>query len=150
MTELIGTLNDTMDVLRQTQGCDVELGRHFSTDGYKACTLYAVSPSNVLFKAQTFFIDGEIHGSLSVYENFDVDQRLFDDPTTSPTTMTYDGKTFVANKLHQDQFIKILQLDKEADQVYTFSFKDDISKMEGIGDILYNTVVNVYSPILTF
>ena len=150
MTELIGTLNDTMEVLRNSLVCDVELGRHFSETGYKACTLYAVAKDNILYRAQTFIVDGYIHGSLSIYENFEVDQRLFEDPLTSLTTMTYDGKTFVPNKLHQEQFIKILQLDKEPDKVYSLSFKDDITKMDGIKDIIYNNVVNVYSPILTF
>lgn len=151
MTELMGTLNDTMDVLRNVQECDVELGRHFSESGYKACTLYAVSPNNVLYRAQTTFIDGHIFGSVTVYENFDVDQRLFDNPFTSPTTMTYHDGVFEANKLHKEQFAKILQLNKEPDHVYTFSFnKDDVTEMEGLKDIIYDSVVNVYSPILTF
>jgi hypothetical protein len=151
MTELIGTLNDTIEVLQRTEKVDVELGRHFSTKGYTSCILYAVCPDNTLYRCQTFKDpDENICGAVSVYRNFEVNQDLFLDPSTHPTISEYNGKLFEPNKIHKEEFLKILQLDREPDEHYTFSKEDDIMTMEGLGDRILDSVINVYSPILTF
>lgn len=151
MTELIGTLNDTIEVLQRTEKVDVELGRHFSTNGYTSCILYAVSKDNTLYRCQTFKdANDSIHGAVSVYNNFNVNQDLFLDPSTNPTLSTYNGKLFEPNKIHKEEFLKILQLDREPDEHYTFSKEDEIEKMEGLGDRITDSVINVYSPVLTF
>lgn len=60
MTQVLNVWNDTRALLHDTKNVDVELGNVFSTNGYKVCELYALTPINDrgecdLFLCRTYY-----------------------------------------------------------------------------------------------
>ena len=148
MSELLNLLNDTLEVLNSTRGsenrkgCDVELGRHFSTDGYRMGRLFGVAKDNTLYRVTSFFIEGRKYGEIAVKKNFEFDHKVFEDPSIFNTTANILDGSIELNKFHRDIFVKAILVD-EYDEMIRFGEDDELP------DLIYNTCIAIYSPILS-
>lgn len=148
MTQVLNVWNDTCALLHDTKSVDVELGNVFSTNGYRVCSLYALSPINEEGECDLFLCR-------SYYESNDIEKtrmegyisRLKGYKPLNPEILAFgtsleEEKTFP--ELHQDEFINILKFIKEK------SWDDKWERKELTGEnpneAIYDTVIPIYSP----
>lgn len=153
--EILNMLNDTREVLTATRGMrpegaeaiDVEIGRFFSTEGYKVCTMYGVGiteEEGILFRTQTHIDEnGKLYGSLSRKDNFKVDPIIFEDPKDFDSTAKIKDNVVEYNPVHKEHFIRALQVE-EYDETLLFSEDDKLPEE------VYSFCVSLFSPILSF
>ena len=104
--------------------------------------LFGVSKDNTLYRVTSFFVDGKKHGEIAVKKNFEFDHKVFEDPSTFDTTAKIVDDSIELNKLHRDIFIKALLVD-EYDEMIRFGVDDELP------DLIYDTCIAIYSPILS-
>ena len=154
--EILNMLNDTREVLTATIGMrpegaeaiDVEIGRYFSTDGYKVCTMYGVGITEegegILFRTQTHIDEnGKLYGSISRKDKFKVDPTIFKDPKDFDSTSKIKNNIVEYNPVHKEHFIRALQVE-EYDETILFSEDDKLPEE------VYSFCVSLFSPILSF
>lgn len=154
--EILNMLNDTREVLTATRGMrpegaeaiDVEIGRFFSTSGYKVCTMYGVGKTEdgegILFRTQTHIDeDGKLYGSVSRKSNFEVDPIIFEDPKDFDSTAKIKDNIVEYNPVHKEHFIRALQVE-DYDETLLFSEDDDLPEE------VYSFCISLFSPILSF
>ena len=147
MQQVIGLFNDSREVLSilKREKADISMGRYFSLEGYKTCTIYGVG-ENSIYRCQTYILNDEYMGAISVKRNQDVPEILLT-PMDVSAKLNPDG-TVEMNEIHQEFFIKCIQNIKDWDEVYVYNTKDRISEEDN--EIFYEPVVAIGSPILTF
>lgn len=136
--QLLTTLNDTIAVLSKLHGVDVELGRYFSTEGYRSCTLYALGIEGGLYKVTTKYkegapVDGKI-GIICYKGDFEVD------PEFKGGVVTDNEKRAELEKSHFKRALDIT----EWDNIVEFDRNVDIDTVQYI----YDAAFAIYSPIL--
>ena len=147
MQQVIGLFNDSREVLSilKREKADISMGRYFSLEGYKTCTIYGVG-ENSIYRCQTYILNDEYMGAISVKRNQDVPEILLT-PMDVSAKLNPDG-TVEMNEIHQEFFIKCIQNIKDWDEVYVYNTKDRISEEDK--EIFDEPVVAIGSPILTF
>lgn len=141
MNDLTVTINNATALLKATREIDADLGNVYNK-GYKSCIMYAIGKTK-LYKCHVYIKNDKMFWEISVYHNFNSDEKLFDKHTTT------ENQELVNNE-YRDKFINILSYDKKPEEHYTFSEGDNVSTIDGLETVLNDMVVNVYSPILTF
>lgn len=171
MTQLLNILNDTMEIVSASRnikkgesilsslldtnlpfdidflnntGIDVELGRFFSSDGYKVGRLFAVTKENILYRVTSFIIDGKWYGEISIKKDFEFNHIVFDEQSIFDSTVKIINDSVELNKVHRDIFIKALQVEDYCEH-RRFSLIDELDE-----DLIFDICVPIYSPILSF
>lgn len=136
--QLLTVLNDTSAVLTSTHGIDVELGRYFSTEGYRSCTLFALGIEGGLYKVTTEYREGApLNGQVGIIcykKDFEVD------PEFKGGVVTDDKRRAELEKSH---FLRALDV-TEWDNIVEFDRNTDIETVQYI----YDAAFAIYSPIL--
>lgn len=161
MTELLCILNDQVEALQNLYKQDVEIGRHFSTTGYRNSTFYGVTLNNKLIRCQTWIVedfrnDPDIHDKynfrIDIKENFDFDGKTFMDKDFNevlPSQIIND--VIVYEETMKEAFIRALQVE-HFDKTY---FKKDVmylSNPEGgikYDGIITTAVIPLFSQIFS-
>ena len=154
--EILNMLNDTREVLTATRGMrpegaeaiDVEIGRFFSTDGYRVCTMYGVGKdedgNTTLIRTQTHVTgDGHFYGSISIKKGFEVDPLIFSDTKDFDSRANIVNNVVEYNSIHKEHFIRALQVE-EYDETILFSEDDPLPEE------VYSYCISLFSPILSF
>lgn len=151
MTQVLNVWNDTRAILQSTKSIDVELGNVFSTNGYRVCELFALSPVDHkgecnLFLCRSYFKEDDIdkkniQGDISGIKGY---KPLHPEILDFGTSLK-DEKTFPT--LHQDEFINILKFLKEKDWDDKWE-KEEITGKDA-NEVIYDTVIPIYSPTLS-
>lgn len=153
MTQLLNVLNDTRAIVLASRnikkgenaiGLDVELGRFFSTDGYKVGRLFAVTQDNILYRVTSFILDGKWYGEISIKKDFEFDHIVFDDQSIFDSTAKIIDSSVELNRVHRDIFIKALQVEDYCEHK-RFSEDDNLDEY-----LIFDMCVAIYSPILSF
>ena len=171
MTQLLNVMNDTMEIVSASRnikkgeqivssssdtnlpfsidflnntGIDVELGRFFSTNGYKVGRLFAVTEENTLYRVTSFIIDGKWYGEISIKKDFEFNHIVFDDQSIFDSTAKIIDGSVELNKVHRDIFIKALQVEDYCEHKKFSSIK------ELDENLIFDICVPIYSPILSF
>ena len=147
MEEVIGLFNDTREVLSalRKNKVDVTMGRYFSQEGYKTCTLYGVG-ENTIYRCQTYILNDEYIGTISVKRNQEVPEILLS--TMDVSAKINPDSTVEMNEVHQEFFIERIQNIKDWDEVHVYNANDNIPEEDK--ETFYELVVAIGSPILTF
>lgn len=145
MVEVIGLFDDTREILSALRKNDVIMGRYFSQEGYKTCTIYGVG-ENSIYRCQTYILNDEYIGTISVKRNQEVPEILLS--TMDVSAKINPDSTVEMNEVHQEFFIECIQNIKDWDKVYTYNDTDEISEEDK--ETFYEHVVAIGSPILTF
>ena len=149
--EILNMLNDTREVLtatRRGKAIDVEIGKFYSTTGYRVCTMYGVGKTaegeGILFRTQTHVDEnGKMYGSISRKSNFEVDPIIFSTPMEFDTRAKIVNNVVEYNPVHKEHFIRALQVE-EYDETILFSEDDPLP------DEVTYFCVSLFSPILSF
>lgn len=134
--ELLTALNDTAEILTNLHGVDVELGRFYSTEGYRSCTLYAVGIDGGLYKVTTEYkegapMNGQV-GTICYKKDFEVSEEF--------KNVERENKQV---DLQLEHFLRAVKVD-DWDDIVTFDRNVDINTVKYI----YNAAFPIYSPIL--
>lgn len=151
MTQVLNVWNDTRAILHSTKNIDVELGNVFSTNGYRVCELFALTPTNGevecdLYLCRSYFKEDDtdkkdIQGDISKIKGY---KPLHPEILDFGTSLE-DEKTFPT--LHQDEFDNILKFLKEHPWEEKWE-KEELTGKDANEEIYY-TVIPIYSPTLS-
>ena len=134
--ELLTALNDTAEVLINLHGVDVELGRFFSTEGYRKCTLFALGIDGGLYKVTTEYKEGApvngTVGTICYKKEFEVSEKF--------KNVEGDNKQ---EDLQLEHFLRAVKVN-DWDDIVTFDRNVDINTVKYI----YDAAFAIYSPIL--